>query len=310
MIEPLPAKCPKCGYINHASAMNCLNCHINMDWARANRQLFEVDSKPEQLIDLVKVPAAPAMQPSHSLEKKTVFTLMIVAFILILIFFAGPDLNCLFGLLLVGGLIWLGRMYEANQEATLEKNWLELARETGLAYIPGKGSFFSYTHPKLQGEYRGVFTSIEYRVEGGGGEYDVPVGFTMVRMVVRNDDHSSLEINSNWMLLGKFRKHKVLSGNDEFDRHFQVRGTPQELIYRVIRLTHLQNMLLLDRSQSKIMRNPYPFSWSSYCSPSIQLKGTEITCELQGVYQLVSAQVAMLNVLCDLVELVAQMGRE
>ena len=310
MIEPLTIKCPKCGHMNKVSAMNCEDCHINLDWAQANRESLEVDDKPEQPMNLHGDPTAPVMQKSLPLQKNLGFIIVIVAFTLIFMFFAKSDwLIYLLGILVFGGWIWLGRTYEGNQETKLEKIWSELARETGLAYIPGKGSFLSTSYPKVQGEYRGVSIFMEYVVEGGGGEYDAPAGFTKSKLLVKNHGRFSLEINSNWILPRRFRKHDVFSGNHEFDRHFQVKGTPQEFVHRATHLAGLQELLLSDKSQSKILENPYPFSWSGYSRPSIKLDGLDLICTIRGVYKLMSIQTDMLNLLWDLAQLTEQMGQ-
>ena len=48
MASLLVTQCPKCGYINEASAMNCDRCHINLTWALANKALWQEESRREQ----------------------------------------------------------------------------------------------------------------------------------------------------------------------------------------------------------------------------------------------------------------------
>lgn len=310
MIDPLIIKCPKCGHTNRASAINCENCHINLGWARANQPSFEMDEKQEQQMDFQTSHTRPANRRSI-VQNNLSFFIFFTIFVLIIVFGPKTDWICNLPVLLLFGVwFWFVQTYERNQETELEKIWSELARETGLKYIPRKGSFLSSSPPRVRGEYRGVYLSIDYVIEGGGGEYDAPVGFTKIMLLVRNRSRFSLKINDEWIFLRRFRKHYVLSGNEEFDQHFRVRGAPMEFVHKAIRLTGLPDMLLFDESQSKMMKNPYPLSWSGPCRPSIKLDGSDLICMVHGVYKLVSVQTDMLNMLCDLAQLVEQMGRE
>ena len=310
MIDPLIIICPKCGHTNRASAMNCENCHINLEWAQANQSSFEMEEKQEGQMDLHTSHTQPPRWRSI-LQNNPAFVIFFTIFILIVVFSSKSDWICSFLILLLFGVwFWLDQAHEEKQKTELENIWSELARETGLKYVARKRSFLSSSSPRVRGEYRGVYVSIDYVIEGGGGEYDAPSGFTKFTLMVSNHSRFSLKINEEWIFLRRFGKHPVLSGNEEFDRYFHVRGIPPQFVQRAIRLTSLQDMLLSDISQSKMMENPYPLSWSSSCRPSIKLDGSDLICMVQGVYKLVSVQTDMLNMLCDLAQLIASFSTD
>jgi hypothetical protein len=188
----------------------------------------------------------------------------------------------------------------------VETIWSELARQTGLTYVPSKQSFLSFISPRLFGNYRGRYVSMTLEVEGGSGEYDVPTVFTKTTLQVINHAHLSLDIRDRRSLLRRAGKNDIRSGNDELDRRFQARGTPSEFVQRTIDLPDLQNILLSDESQSRIMKTAYALSWVSYSRPTIALKDWDLVCRVQGVRTAVYAHTAMLNMLCDLAELAEQ----
>jgi hypothetical protein len=211
-------------------------------------------------------------------------------------------------LLLLGAWFWFTESYERNREKEVETIWSALAQQSGLTYVPGKRSFLSYIPPRLFGEYRGRQVSVSLEIEGTSGEYDTPGVFTKIALQLINSAHVSFEIKEKWLLTRRVRKMDILSGNHEFDQHFRVSGTPPEFAQRAINLPELQNILLLDESESKMMKTAYALSWVSSSRPSIKLKGWDIVCLVQGVLRRVDGQLAMLNTLCDLADLAEQSG--
>lgn len=291
--------------------MNCANCHINLDWALANQALFEVESRLEQRQTGTSAESSfKEMSTHHPINLGHI--IFIIALILMIIFSAKTDWpSVLVALLIFGVWAWFTETQEREQQQGVDKIWSELARQTGLTYIPSKKSFLRiYIPPSIQGEYRGHYVSLALVYEGGGGEYDAPRVFTKISLLVRNRAHFSLEIKERWFLARRVGRHDVTSGNGEFDRRFRVRGTPQEFAHRAIRLTDLQSMLMLDESQNKIMKMAYVFSWASSSRPTIKLNESDLICLQHGVLTLVSAQTAMLNMLCELAELVEKMETE
>lgn len=293
--------------------MNCANCHINLDWALANRAFFEVDGRQEGLDPIhTHVSSSGEMEVERQNHRGRIFFMIVlILMLLMLIFGLRTDWVCLpAALLLFGAWFWFTESCERNRAKEVETIWSELARQTGLTYVPSKPSFLSFTSPRLFGEYRGRYVSMTLEVEGGSGEYDVPTVFTKITLQVINRAHLSLDIRERCSLLRRAGKNDIRSGNHEFDRRFQVRGRPSEFVQRTIDLPDLQNILLSDESQSRIMKTAYALSWVSYSRPTIELKDWDLVCRVQGVPTLVYAQTAMLNMLCDLAELAEQMDSD
>jgi hypothetical protein len=225
---------------------------------------------------------------------------IIVLIVLVILGLSTGSLYTSAALLLFGAWFWFIAFNERNQNEELEAIWSELARQTGLTFVPSKRSLLSYIAPRLFGEYRGRYVSISLEMEGGG-EYESPTTFTKIAPQVINQAHVSLETKEKWWLTRRAGKRDILSGNHEFDRRFRVSGTPPDFAQRAIHLPALQNILLLDESQDKIMK-------TVYSRPTIKLKDWDLICLVHGVLTHVEVQTAMLNMLCDLADLAEQSG--
>ena len=286
--------------------MNCVHCHINLDWALANQAFFEEDEWQE----------GPHLSGAHvsfsgemEVDRQNHHGRVIFMIVLILMFVLSltTDSLCIPAVLLlfVAG-FWFTASDERNEDRELEEIWSELAGQTGLTYVSGKRSFLSFLSPRLSGEYRDRDVSITLEIESGGGEYDTPRVFTKITLQVINHAHLSLDIRERPPIFSRVGKNDIRSRNHEFDRHFRVRGTPPEFAQRAIELPDLQNLLLSDESQSRIKKMAYALSWASSSRPSIKLKDWDLICLVHGVLTLVDVQITMLNMLCDLAELAEQ----
>lgn len=290
--------------------MNCDHCRINLDWALANKTLFEVDGKQAEL-NLNRTQASPSGKMEADQQKHHGrITFMIVVILTMILSLITDSLCAPVLLLLFGAWFWFTESFERDREKELEIIWSELARQTGLTYIPGKRSFPSHIFPHLYGEYRGRYVSMSLEIEGSRDEYDISRVFTKIALQVINPAHLSLEISEKWLLTRRIWKKEILSGNSEFDQRFRVTGKPPEFVQRAINMPDLQNILLLDESQSKIMKAAYALSWASSSRPTITLKGWDLVCLVHGVLTLVDVQIAMLNMLCDLADLAEQTGSD
>ena len=290
--------------------MNCDHCHINLAWAVANRALFEVVDKQREL-DPSRADASPPgdMEVGQQNNRgRIIFTIVIV--LMVFLSLRADSLWIVVALLLFGAWFWFIESDERTRAKELEAIWSRLALQIGLTYVASKRSFLSLTSPRVFGEYRGRFVSITLEIEDGSSEYDTARVFTKITLQVINRTYVSLEIKEKGLLTRRAGKREILSGNNEFDRRFRVIGIPPEFAQRVLRLPDLQSILLRDESQNKMMKTAFALSWASSSRPTLTLKDWDLVCLVHGVLTVVDAQIALLNMLCDLADLAEQSGSD
>jgi len=88
----------------------------------------------------------------------------------------------------------------------------------------------------------------------------------------------------------------IPNGNREYDRRFNVTGSPSEYVKGVVDLI--------------VQSDPHLFTWIMRIFPSIELNGERLICEQNGELPNVDDQLALLNLHCDLTELTEKMGSE
>ena len=186
---------------------------------------------------------------------------------------------------------WLA-IFRKNEVRRQVKGWVELAERTGLIF---DSNIFNVPvridhYPGLRGEYRGHSVSITLL---GDSERNDPPN-TSISLHVANCAHFSLSIQAK-----KFHDYihgvtEVSSGNVDFDRRFSIEGSPKEYLLSAVDL---------------IVRSDRPLlGWIFQHFPSIELREETLTCAQNGELTNVINQLALLNLLCDLVELAEQMG--
>ena len=173
-------------------------------------------------------------------------------------------------------LCWLA--LSRRQEVQKQINaWPELALRTGMTYTPGYS---------VHGEYRGRCLSLIFDRELIGST-------TRISLDVLNSFRCSLFIQAKSVLDYIRKNAEVSSGNQEFDRHFSVTGSPRQYAQGAVNLiVHSDSHLL---------------AWIMQKSPSVELKGEHLGCDQNGELTNVDDQLALLNLLCDLAELAEEM---
>lgn len=209
--------------------------------------------------------------------------------------------------------VWFWRHSAQRKQRAVDETWSELARRTGLSYNPGSGAralggiAAASNKPNICGEYHGRPLSLTI-VGESVGTYDgtVWIAHTRVWMKVRNQAGCSLRVQEKRLLARKFKKGIVPSETGTFDPRFNVKGRPPEFAQHAMNLigSLSQNRLTMQINQS-------PFFWSSHSrSPMINLEGSGLVWQQYDVLIDTSELITLLNQLCDLAQLIEEMGCE
>ncbi len=191
--------------------------------------------------------------------------------------------------------------------------WSEFASQIGFEHpaiddSPWLGPVVKFP---VAGVYRGRRVSLSERVEweAGGGHDDygsTKRTFTDVSVDVTNPRHYQLGIRQRWSLGRLFRvAGKAGTGEIErLDRYFGIRGEPEAFVQAVIQSLG-PGSILVSPSSAEPRNTQRNMRWEVILRlQSIQLRGSKVTSVQSGLPTSITGQVAVLNLLCDLAELV------
>jgi hypothetical protein len=209
--------------------------------------------------------------------------------------------------------VWFWRRRAQRQQRSVDDAWSGLARRTGLSYDPGSGAALlggiavARKKPSIRGRYRGrplLLTIVGESVSLYDGV--VWIAHTRVWIKVRNHVGCSLIVQEKGLLARTFRKGKTPSETLAIDPRFSVKGRTPEFRQHAISLIGS-----LSRDRPTMQINQSPFFWTSHSrSPIIKLKGSDLFWQQYDVLTDASELITLLNQLCDLAQLIEEMGRE
>jgi hypothetical protein len=188
---------------------------------------------------------------------------------------------------------YLRKKADRNNEMLLVQVLSELAKQTGLTYIPASGSVFlrTYSSPSVEGNYRGRQIFLRQSLIDSDHP-EVPLK-THTTIWVDNEAHFRLAIKKMGVFERVSETRDFSSGNEYFDRHFRVKGEPREFVQRAI--------WFVGSAESHIL------AWMKQSDASIELHGSDLVVWQNIVPADLSVQNNFLNLLCDLAELTEDM---
>lgn len=212
-------------------------------------------------------------------------------------------------LLFLAAGILLTANFNVRRHNRLTGIWSELARLMRLEIKRGRACLVGTPEPpSLNGIYRNRQVSIVKLVQHEGDyEGTIPVVFTRITFEVANAYNRHLDIRSRPFLM--FLSKGIPTGNKYIDKHFTCEGNPDNFIQKTAQWVGWHPSLL-QRPDGVIMLTDSLFSFTNWTSPSIHLENSELTYLQSGVVSNVPEQVNILNLLCDLAELIEEVCYE
>ncbi len=218
-----------------------------------------------------------------------------------------PVLVC--GIFLLAGafIFWYLIRRAEGQKKSVEESWGNLARLTGLVYIPGGTSLlgiqWASEKPIVCGTYRGRQLRLTL-VTGTVSFYDgdVALASTTVSLKINNRTDRSLVVHERGLLPKLFGRGQGASDIEGLDPRFTVTGRPWQSLQKaqslVARMTFERTTMGANRS---------PFFWTSQSKlPSITLKGSDLIWEQYDVVVDVNELSELFKLMSDLADLVEE----
>lgn len=240
----------------------------------------------------------------------------------VLFLLAGVFMMCMIGshgggwgtliiLLFMIGCITIPGTISLHKQKRLVEIWSEFAQQTGLKIDRGTIYFLGNSiPPSVSGVYRGRRVSVSKYVQYEASyEGSIPVVFTCTSIDVKNPGAAYLAITPKSLMGRLFKTEGISSGDQQLDKRFKFDGHPADFLRKALRL-FVQHSMSFEHPKGVILRTDSPLTITNWARPSIYLQGLALTCFQSGVLTDVQGQVQILNLLCDLAELVEETDRE
>ncbi len=193
-----------------------------------------------------------------------------------------------------------------RQGAELAAAWADLAERGGLTFHPEgvvvpRGGYAP--RAGLGGKCRGRLVLIGLAAFASADEPTPLSVYAVIRLKVHNPGGRSLQIREKDSATRGF----AASSRPGFDRWFRVKGQPESFVNQAVDMIVRHPSYMLGKAPRLIMLDHPDYAGlltAKWRRPRIELKGTSLLCYQHGILAEADQQLDLLNLLCELADLV------